>query len=173
MVLPLPIALLIVASVKSAQFPLFILVAKSHGRPTRRVPFLWFSLCIWGFPYDPYLSSLGRKHDIQNLYGIDGHCYHYCHYRYRQGTVFGQNTDCLFIHCSDRIDVCVGSTGLALVLQHFILWPTLSWELTSFLVSPSILSYLIHDQFFNFIQPQQNFTKGFWETQNEFMPYWA
>ena len=30
------------------------------------------------------------------------------------------------------------------------------------LVSPSVLSYLIHDQFFNFIPPQHNITNTFW-----------
>lgn len=30
------------------------------------------------------------------------------------------------------------------------------------LVSPSVLSYLIHDQFFNFIPPQHNITSTFW-----------
>lgn len=30
------------------------------------------------------------------------------------------------------------------------------------LVSPSVLSYLIHDQFFNFIQPQHDITNTFW-----------
>lgn len=30
------------------------------------------------------------------------------------------------------------------------------------LVSPSVLSYRIHDQFFNFIPPQHHFTKTFW-----------
>lgn len=30
------------------------------------------------------------------------------------------------------------------------------------LVSPSVLSYLIHDQFFNFIPPQHNFKNNFW-----------
>lgn len=30
------------------------------------------------------------------------------------------------------------------------------------LVSPSVLSYMIHDQFFNFIPPQHNFANSFW-----------
>ncbi len=56
------------------------------------------------------------------------------------------------------IEVALGWHTLALV--HFTANAFLrSYQL---LVSPSVLSYLIHDQFFNFIPPQHNLTRNFW-----------
>lgn len=56
------------------------------------------------------------------------------------------------------VEVALGWHGLALF--HFASNAFLrTYQL---LVSPSVLSYLIHDQFFNFIPPQHNFKPTFW-----------
>jgi len=56
------------------------------------------------------------------------------------------------------IEVALGWHTLALI--HFAGNAFLrSYQL---LVSPSVLSYMIHDQFFNFIQPQHNITNSLW-----------
>ncbi|MCC6726053.1 MAG: hypothetical protein IT258_16220 [Saprospiraceae bacterium] len=56
------------------------------------------------------------------------------------------------------IEVALGWQKLALL--HFASNAFLrTYQL---LVSPSVLSYLIHDQFFNFIPPQHNFANTFW-----------
>lgn len=56
------------------------------------------------------------------------------------------------------VEVALGWHTLALV--HFAANAFLrSYQL---LVSPSVLSYLIHDQFFNFIQPKHHLSPNFW-----------
>jgi NADH:ubiquinone oxidoreductase subunit 5 (subunit L)/multisubunit Na+/H+ antiporter MnhA subunit len=56
------------------------------------------------------------------------------------------------------IEVALGWRLLALV--HFT--GNAFLRTYQLLVSPSVLSYLIHDQFFNFIPPQHNITQTFW-----------
>ena len=125
------------------------------------MPFLWFSLCAYGgFPYDPYLSSLGRKHDIQNLYGIDGHCYHLI-----------VTTGIARVQSSAKTQIAYSS--IAQIGLMFV-WVALGWHWFAtlhFMANAFLRTYQLLVSFhielsdsrsvFNFIQPQQNFTKGF------------
>lgn len=56
------------------------------------------------------------------------------------------------------IELALGLNWLALI--HFTANAFL--RCYQLLVSPSVLSYFIHDQFFNFIPPQHNITNSFW-----------
>jgi NADH:ubiquinone oxidoreductase subunit 5 (subunit L)/multisubunit Na+/H+ antiporter MnhA subunit len=55
-------------------------------------------------------------------------------------------------------EVALGLHHLAMV--HFVANAFL--RCYQLLVSPSVLSYLIHDQFFHFVQPQHRFSDSFW-----------
>lgn len=158
----LPIALLIVTSVKSAQFPFSSWLPRAMEGPTTSSAIFYGSLSVhMGVFLMIRTFPLWEENMIFRIFMA------------LMGIVTTiVTTGIARVQSSAKTQIAYSS--IAQIGLMFV-WVALGWHWFAtlhfmanaflrtyqLLVSPSILSYLIHDQFFNFIQPQQNFTKGF------------
>ena len=158
----LPVALLIVASVKSAQFPFSSWLPRAMEGPTTSSAIFYGSLSVHMGVFlmirtYPLWEGNITFRILMALMGI---------------VTTLVTTGIARVQSSAKTQIAYSS--IAQIGLMFV-WVALGWHVFAtihfmanaflrtyqLLVSPSILSYLIHDQFFNFIQPQQSFRKGF------------